>query len=187
MIKYKYIIINSLIIVLITLIIFSCSNNDEFNARENILDESYNNLELTKESFEKIGFKFSKEYKVKDLPDALSAHYGFWGKKSFERLSYELRFYPSNQIAKSSGIFYAEEVTGEDAILKKSDATWKEGIKDRSGTAFESTQMPKYMDYVIFGNVIVLCPSEKSSAVSGVADPILNCINMLNEVVKFID
>ena len=43
------------------------------------------------------------------------------------------------------------------------------------------------MDYVIFGNVIVLCPSEKSSAVSGVADPILNCINMLNEVVKFID
>ena len=47
--------------------------------------------------------------------------------------------------------------------------------------------MIQYMDYVIFGNVIVLCPSEKSSAVSGVSDPILNCSNMLNEVVKFVD
>ena len=78
-------------------------------------------------------------------------------------------------------------MTGSNAILKKSEASWKEGIKDRSGTAFESTQMPKYMDYIIFGNVIVLCPSEKSSAVSGVADPILNCSNMLSEVLKFID
>ena len=78
-------------------------------------------------------------------------------------------------------------MTGSDAILKKSEASWKEGIKDRSGTTFFGTISPKYMDYVIFGNVIVLCPSEKSSAVSGVSDPILNCSNLLNEVVKFVD
>ena len=183
--KYKYI-ITRFLIVLTTLIIFSCSYNDGDRETESILDGSYDNLVLTKESFEKIGFKFNKNYNIENLPDAVSAHYGFWGLKSFERLAYELRFYPSNEAAKKSGIFYAEEVTGIDAILKKSEATWKEGIKDRSGTAFESTQMPKYMDYVIFGNVIVLCPSEKSSAVSGVSDPIVNCSNMLNEVIKII-
>ena len=184
--KYKYMIIKSLVVLAI-LIIFSCSNNDEVGPRESILDGSYDNLELTRESFEKIGFKFNKDYNIENLPDVVSAHYGFWGLKSFERLAYESRFYPSNKVAKESGIFYAEEVTGSNAILKKSEASWKEGIKDRSGTAFESTQMPKYMDYIIFGNVIVLCPSEKSSAVSGVSDPILNCSNMLNEVVKYVD
>ena len=183
--KYKYIIIKSLIVLAI-LIIFSCSN-DEVISRESILDGSYDNLFLSKESFEKIGFKFNKDYNVENLPDAVSAVYGFWGLKSFDRLAYELRFYPSNKVAKKSGIFYAEEVTGKDAILKKSEASWKEGIKDRSGTTFFGTISPKYMDYVIFGNVIVLCPSEKSSAVSGVSDPILNCSNMLNEVVKFVD
>ena len=43
--------------------------------------------------------------------------------------------------------------------------------------------MPKYLDYVIFGNVIVLCPSEKSSAVTGAWDPIENCRNMLSKLV----
>jgi len=184
--KYKYIIIKSLIVLSI-LFIFSCSNNDDEKVKENIMDGSYDNLFLSKESFEKIGFKFNKDYNVENLPDAVSAVYGFWGLKSFDRLAYELRFYPSNKVAKESGIFYAEEVTGSDAILKKSEASWKEGIKDRSGTTFFGTISSKYMDYVIFGNVIVLCPSEKSSAVSGVSDPILNCSNMLNEVVKFID
>ena len=184
--KYKYIIIKSLLVLSI-LFIFSCSNNDDEKVKENIMDGSYDNLFLSKESFEKIGFKFNKDYNVENLPDAISAVYGFWGFKSFDRLAYELRFYPSNKVAKESGIFYAEEVTGSDAILKKSEASWKEGIKDRSGTTFFGTISPKYMDYVIFGNVIVLCPSEKSSAVSGVSDPILNCSNMLNEVVKFVD
>ena len=184
--KYKYIIIKSLIVLSI-LFTFSCSNNDDEKVKENIMDGSYDNLFLSKESFEKIGFKFNKNYNVENLPDAVSAVYGFWGLKSFDRLAYELRFYPSNKVAKESGIFFAEEVTGSDAILKKSEASWKEGIKDRSGTTFFGTISPKYMDYVIFGNVIVLCPSEKSSAVSGVSDPILNCSNMLNEVIKYVD
>ena len=184
--KYKYIIIKSLIVLSI-LFTFSCSNNDDEKVKENIMDGSYDNLFLSKESFEKIGFKFNKDYNVENLPDAVSAVYGFWGLKSFDRLAYELRFYPSNKVAKESGIFFAEEVTGSDAILKKSEASWKEGIKDRSGTTFFGTISPKYMDYVIFGNVIVLCPSEKSSAVSGVSDPILNCSNMLNEVIKYVD
>jgi hypothetical protein len=162
------------------IILFSCSSgtNDK-ESKVDIFDGRYDSTVFSKKSFEDIGFKFSKEYDVTELPDAKSAYYGFWGKGSFERLSYELRFYATNEIARSSGTFYAEEVTGEDAIIKKADATWKEGIKDRSGAQFTSTVMAKYLDYVIFGNVIVLCPSEKSTAVTGAWDPIENCRNLL--------
>ena len=118
------------------------------------------------------------------MPDALEAHYGF-----FKRREFELRFYPSNELAKASGVFFADEVTGKDAIIKKADSSWKEGIKDRmtSGVFGNKGNSPKYMDYVIFGNTIILCPSEKSTAVTGVSDPIINCTNMLSEVIKFIE
>ena len=180
---------NKLLIIFLILqvIIFSCTSGANSNSNSNIFNGDYDNLKLSKKSFEQIGFKFSKEYNVEDLPDAQSAYYGFWGEKSFDRLSYELRFYASNKIARSSGTFFAKEVTGKDAVIKKSDSSWKEGIKDRSGAPFFGTITPKYMDYVIFGNVIILCPSEKSSAVSGVSDPIINCNNMLNEVIKLIE
>lgn len=187
MTKFKLLINKLNIIFALFFIVFSCSFNENNSTKYDVLNGSYNNLVLSKKSFDNIGFKFSKEYDVKDLPDALSAFYGFWGPNSFDRLSYELRFYPSHQTAKSSGVIYAEEVTGSDAILKKSEASWKEGIKDRSGTTFTGTNMPKYLDYVVFGNMIILCPSEKSSAVTGVSDPIINCKNLLNEVIKFLE
>jgi hypothetical protein len=178
--------INKIFLILIFLFIFTgCSSSQNSqNIQSDIFDGTYDDIIFSKASFDDLEFKFSKNYDVSELPDALEAHYGF-----FQRREFEIRFYPSNQIAKSSGIFFAEEATGEDAIIKKSDASWKEGIKDRmiSGVFGNKKNSPKYMDYVIFGNVIVLCPSEKSSAVSGVSDPILNCSNMLNEVVKFVD
>ncbi len=164
--KLKNIHFKYLILTLLTFSLFYCSVDSNKNSNIDIFDGSYDSNIFSKNSFENIGFKFSKEYNVTELNDAESAYYGFWAEDSFERLSYELRFYSSNEIAKSSGTFFAEEATGEDAIIKKSDATWKEGIKDRSGVTFSGSPMPKYLDYVIFGNVIVLCPSEKSTAVA---------------------
>ena len=171
------------ILTLLTFSIFSCSGNSEKDSELDIFDGRYDSSIFSINSFNNIGFKISKEYDVSELPDAIEAHYGFWAEDSFERLSYELRFYPSNQMAKSSGTFYAEEATGEDAIIKKSDATWKEGIKDRSGVSFFGAPNPKYLAYVVFGNVIVLCPSEVSSAVKGAWDPIENCRDMLTKLV----
>ena len=167
------------------MLLTSCSGNTDNNSNIDIFDGSYDSNIFSKNSFENIGFKFSKEYSVTELNDAESAYYGFWAEDSFERLSYELRFYPSNEIAKSSGTFFAEEATGEDAIIKKSDATWKEGIKDRRfvGPFGTSRNRPKYLGYVIFGNVIVLCPSEVSEKVIGAWDPIENCRNMLSKLV----
>ena len=42
--------------------------------------------------------------------------------------------------------------------------------------------MPRYLDFVILGNVVVLCPSEKSNAVIGVWDPIENCKKLLSQL-----
>ena len=177
------IIIKKVSLAMIPIILISCNSMSPTNEpKMDILDGSYDLKVFSKESFDLIGFKFSKEYNVEKLPDAVSAYYGFWGEGSFERLSYELRFYPSHKAAKTSGSFFAEEVTGENAILKKADATWKEGIKDRSGSEFFGSLVPKYLDYVIFGNVIVLCPSEKSSAVRDVWNPIENCRKMLSKI-----
>ena len=166
------------ILTLLTFSIFSCSGNSEKDSEIDIFDGRYDSKVFTKDSFNELEFKFSKEYDVSELPDAVEAHYGFWKRREFE-----IRFYPSNQMAKSSGTFYAEEATGEDAIIKKSDATWKEGIKDRSGVSFFGAPNPKYLAYVVFGNIIVLCPSEVSSAVKGAWDPIENCRDMLTKLV----
>ncbi len=175
---------NFFIVIFSIILLISCSGDSDKNSDIDIFDGSYNSSIFSKDSFENIGFKFSKEYNVTELNNAESAYYGFWAEDSFERLSYELRFYPSNEIAKSSGVFFAEEATGEDAIIKKADATWKEGIKDRRfvGPFGTSRNRPKYLSYVIFGNVIVLCPSEVSEKVIGAWDPIENCRNLLSKL-----
>ena len=167
------------ILTLLSFSIFSCSGDSEKDSELDIFDGRYDSKIFTKDSFNELEFKFSKEYDVSELPDAVEAHYGFWKRREFE-----IRFYPSNQIAKSSGTFYAEEATGEDAIIKKSDATWKEGIKDRmtSGAFGNKKNTPKYLDYVIFGNMIVLCPIEISSSEIGASDPMENCRNMLSKL-----
>jgi hypothetical protein len=114
---------------------------------------------FTFEELESIGFKKSKEYDVTGLEGAIKAINGFWltdiGKKE-----YELRFYPSHSIAVSLGESLAQEVTGKDAIIKKSDLTWKEGIKDRRRSQRTSGSHPKYGNYSIYGNIVILCEGQ---------------------------
>ena len=173
--------INKIFLILIFLFIFTgCSSSQNSqNIQSDIFDGTYDDIIFSKASFDDLEFKFSKKYDVSELPDALEAHYGF-----FQRREFEIRFYPSNQIAKSSGIFFAEEATGEDAIIKKSDASWKEGIKDRmtSGAFGNKKNTPKYMDYVILGNMIVLCPIEMSSSEIGATEPLDNCRLLLSQL-----
>ena len=85
---------------------------------------------FTFEELEHIGFKKNKEYDVSGLEEATKAINGFWA-TDIGKKEYELRFYPSHSLAVSLGEPLAQEATGEDAIIKKSEATWKEGIKDR--------------------------------------------------------
>ena len=166
-------------LMFLTLFIACSSSGNDQNIQDDIFDGTYDNIIFSKTSFDGLEFKFSKKYDVSELPDALEAHYGF-----FQRREFEIRFYPSNEIAKSSGIFFAEEATGEDAIIKKSDASWKEGIKDRmtSGAFGNKKNTPKYMDYVILGNMIVLCPIEISSSEIGATEPLDNCRLLLSKL-----
>ena len=123
---------------------------------------------FTYDSLSKTGFKKNKIYNVQDLPKADSAYFG-WKEMGTEGLKdFEVRIYESHEDAITYGKSYADEATGEDAIITKSNASWKEGIKDRRlistptdggsiGAAIGSNSSPKYADYIIYGNLIILC------------------------------
>jgi hypothetical protein len=114
---------------------------------------------FTFEDLDSIGYKKNKEYDVSGLEGAVKAVNGFWS-TDIGKKEYELRFYPSHAIAVSSGESLAQEATGEDAIIKKSDATWKEGIKDRRRSQRTSGSHPKYGNYSIYGNIVMLCEGQ---------------------------
>jgi len=116
------------------------------------------------QDFLKTGFKTIKEYDVDELPLAQSVFWGFWDNGILGPKEFEIRFYNSHKDAKTEGIKYVEEVTGKDAVLTKAESSWKEGIKDRrwGGFYLHGTIDPKYYDYVIYGNFIILCEGRDS-------------------------
>ena len=112
------------------------------------------------------GFKKSRRYDVEGLPEATGALSGFWGLDPYSRKEFEVRFYVSHADAVEYGTAMAEEASGDDAELDEDTATWKEGIKDRkrlaSGgssdlAAWSGSVKPKYGDYSIFANMVILC------------------------------
>ena len=119
---------------------------------------------FTFEELEPIGFKKNKEYDVSGLEGSTKAINGFWS-TDIGKKEYELRFYPSHAIAVSLGESLAQEVTGFDGKIKKSEVTWKEGAKERrqitdSGTTEDSNWnkvISKHGNYAIYGNIIMLC------------------------------
>lgn len=119
---------------------------------------------FTHDDVDATGFKTAKEYNVEGLTGATDALFGFWRPDGSEAKEYEIRFYPSHVVAVDSGTAFAEEATGDDAILDKDEAIWKEGIKDRRyffagpiGTHGSGGVKAKYGGYVIYGNMIMLC------------------------------
>ena len=145
-------------------------------------DSSYNVVTasehiFTLEELESIGFKKNKKYDVSGLEGALIAVNGFWS-TDIGKKEYELRFYPSHSVAVSLGESLAQEATGEDAIIKKSDATWKEGIKDRRRSQRTSGSHPKHGNYSIYGNVVMLCEGPEITSL----EVCWKLINALKEV-----
>ncbi len=123
---------------------------------------------LTFDQFTVVGLKRSKEYDVTDLPGADSAFYGFWTPPGGESLDFELRFYPSHEVAVSDGTALAEEVSGPDGAITESESTWKVGVSDRRNSGFTiggggGRTSPKYADYMIYGNVVMLCQGRESA------------------------
>ena len=153
------------LMVVIAIPIFgsSCSSGDsggedifsKINADQTIRDLS---------SFEKAPFKLAKEYDVSELPMANAAYKIFFTPLDSEPIQYELRIYPDHVSAIEKGVEYAEEVTGEDALLRSDDVRWDEGTKDRRGGGFHRHGLtPLYGDYAVIGNVIMLCEGRDST------------------------
>ena len=123
---------------------------------------------LTIEDLQAVGFKKSKTYDVEGLVGADNAYYGFWGPDPYDRKDYEVRFFPSHSDAIELGTAQADERSGADAILDKELMSWPEGVKDAreckgdkgSGPVSHGVQRcksPKYWDYSIYANMILLC------------------------------
>ena len=108
-------------------------------------------------NFEFAELKITTQHPVPDLPGALDA----W--KAFRRASnglnpvdFELRFYPDHATAIADGVFYADDVSGPDGKVFRTNAAWIEGYRDRQYRQ-NNAVTPNYMDYVIYGNTIILC------------------------------
>ncbi|NQU96950.1 MAG: hypothetical protein HQ548_04820 [Chloroflexi bacterium] len=123
------------------------------------------------EDLTSLGFKKAKTYNVEGLPEAVAAYYGFWGLDPYKRADYEVRFYASHEDAVEYGTALVEERIGREAKLTVETATWGEGVKDArecisaggSSSQHASTCLePKYFDYVIAANMVLLCQGRDS-------------------------
>ncbi|MDP7579387.1 MAG: hypothetical protein QGF12_07625 [SAR202 cluster bacterium] len=144
----------------------ACGSDDSDEAAiPRIYDPGKN---LTIEDLQAVGFKKSKTYDVEGLVGADNAYYGFWGPDPYDRKDYEVRFFASHPDAIELGTAQADERSGEDAILDKELMSWPEGVKDAreckgdkgSGPVshgVQSCKSPKYWDYSIYANMILLC------------------------------
>ncbi|NQW21282.1 MAG: hypothetical protein HQ477_11280 [Chloroflexi bacterium] len=115
-----------------------------------------------------VRFKKGKTFDVEGLTGATSAYWGFWGIDPNDRKEYEARFYPTHADAVEFGTSFAEERTGPDAIIKTGEGSWEEGAKEAractrsAGGDSSNCRISKYGDYVIYGNMVLVCQGRDS-------------------------
>lgn len=162
-----------ILIVLVLTFIYGCSGTAEESSKINKITPT--EKIFTIDDLMKTGFKKNKTFKIDDLPAANAAFFGFKSQKNSQgkRISvdYEARFFDSHEDAKNIGVILVEERVGKNAKLTKSNAPWKEGVKESrtcggdSGhgkgyslvVASSTCSLAKYNDYYIYGNLILLC------------------------------
>ena len=167
-------------------IIGACGGESSSDSENTSLEKITNESEIyTIENFINSGFKVNKEYDVSELEDSIGVWFGFWKNNLNKSLDYEIRIYPSQQLALDKGVKYVEEVIGEEAILRKSLSSWKEGIQDRRtrsdlsmrGSEANSIRA-KYLDYIVYGNSMILCTG------LDLTDARQNCSDLANSLEK---
>lgn len=130
------------------------------------------------------GFKQNKSYDVTGLEGATAAYYGFFGSDPYNRQEFEIRLYPSHQVALDSGVPFADESSGEDAVILADVQRWDEGLTQRrqcagnGGHHSGKCDNAKYGDYVVRGNMILMCQGKDSV---GALD---NCEDLLKAVAQ---
>ena len=173
-----------ILFTVLAIIIFSACSNDVMPTAtpEPVLEDAFeqvidNGKIYTSKDFFDAGFKEYKEYNVSKLTGATEAWYGYWGPDEDSDVYYELRFYPDHSTAVSDGTPFAEDATGEDAVLGRKETMWRVGLAERKASsqvvstqsetglaaAAKKPRLARYADYMIFNNVIMLCEGEDSN------------------------
>lgn len=123
------------------------------------------------------GWKPVRQYDISGLPHATEAWRGF-----FSQMEFEARFYAGHSDAIAYGMEWADVVTGPDARVFGPEVRWEEGARDRrqynapTGTHGSGSYTPRYGDFVIAGNMVLLCEGSDSVAA------LLNCERFLANV-----
>ena len=169
-------------LIFLTLLVIGCSSQNSESEKSALEVVSNSDKIFTMDDFYSIGFKKNKIYDVSELNGASDAVFGFWGEKKSDSKTYEIRIYDSHQNAVSLVESIANEVTGNNSIIKSSQSSWKEGLKDRrkSGgpsSSGDSGTFPRYGNYAIYGNVIMLCEGAEEIALKNCWDLINNLSN----------
>ncbi len=114
------------------------------------------------EDFESAGLKHSKDYKIEGLPEATGVSLFFW-KVDGSAVQFEVRFYSSHDEAVRSGLSYAKEGAGPEAVIDPDFARYNEGLRDRRTIVHtRASPTPRYGDFVVYGNMIALCEGRDS-------------------------
>ena len=171
-------------LAILSILIFSCSGDDTSSQGSQLQVVTNSEKLFSMDDFYNLGFKKNRSYDVSELEGASNAVFGFWGLTKSDSKTYEIRIYDSHQNAVSLGESFAKEVTGNNAIIKSSQSSWKEGLKDRrkiggpgdSGGGRSGT-FPRYGNYAIYGNVIMLCEGPEEIALENCWDLINNLSN----------
>ena len=157
------------LIVIAAILLVACGSGDGSANRAGFqkITDTPQTFEIA--DFKSIGFKASKQYDVSDLPGGVDAWYGFVQSSTGPK-DVEVRFYSSHADAVALGTELADEASGDDALVEEETATWVVGVKDRirlssGGTAdlaaWSGQRVPNYADFVIFGNMILLCQGDE--------------------------
>jgi len=174
---------------LILLVVLGACGEENSSSSENAPLEKISNESgiYSIEDFTNVGYKASKEYDVSELEGSQGVWFGFWTNDLNRSviLDYEIRIYPSQQLALENGVKYVDEVIGDDAILSKSTSSWAEGVQDRrvrSGRGMSGSESntirAKYLDYLVYGNTMILCTG------LDLADAQQNCSDLVNSLGK---
>tara|TARA_B100000131_G_scaffold47090_1_gene41782 strand:- start:49 stop:594 length:546 start_codon:yes stop_codon:yes gene_type:complete len=179
-----------LILIIMTIIFVSCDQS-----QVKILPQISNTEHIYSiDDFKNIGFKIGEKYENIDLDKSESVYWGFWkdkdadeGSARFQSLGgsvggmrdFEIRFYSSHSDAVEYGQVYAEDSSGEDAVLTKKNAMWPTGIKNRRTSGGpDGSPLPKYGGYAIYGNFIILCEGVN------LEQSLETCSKLINELIN---
>lgn len=133
-----------------------------------------NGRQYTIADIQATGAKTPKQYDVTGLPGAVAAWNALLNQKE-----YEARFYASHSDAVEMGVSWAESVSGPDARVVGDDVQWLEGASERrqcnrsvahSGCNYTA----RYGDFVILGNMVLLCEGKESEEALAVCDTLID-------------